>query len=108
MLAAVTARNNPSVDLFLVALLMADEKDRVSESLKNHFKNTLVQAKALIADPQSQIGAISPDAIKLALKIASDADVRDALEQVVDFEGLSLPAASVILNKMEHNFEGFS
>jgi hypothetical protein len=105
MLAAVTARDDSSVDLFLLALLIANEKGTTSAALQEHFNRTLTQAKALIANPGGQVGSTSPEAIKLALKISIDPSVRDALEGVADFASLSHPAAATVLASMEQAIE---
>ncbi len=67
MLAAIPADEARILEMFRLALMVANSRAAVSEALSEYFSKVLSQARNLDRDPGARIRPVLPEAIQLAL-----------------------------------------
>ncbi len=99
MLAA--APESRVLELFRLALIIAQSNRTVPDQLINYFNTVLSQARALDDNPTSKISAIMPEAIQLALDIRQRDELRQALQGVRSFSDITPTLATDFLRNLE-------
>ena len=101
MLAAAPAPEARMLELFRLALGIANSNRVVPEKLIDYFNTVLAQARALDNDPQATVDAVMPEAIQLALDIRDRAELRKAVKDIKSFHDITPTKAADVLRHLE-------
>lgn len=101
MLMAVRQAETSTLELFKLALEMAERRDALdSVSIADYFRSLLMRARALAGGSPDAV-AFSPDAIELALALRQNPELADNLRGISSLEELSPERAAHALRSME-------
>jgi hypothetical protein len=101
MLAAVPAPEARVLELFRLALAIAQSEKPVPERLAAYFQMVLAQARQLANDPTIRLDSAMPEAIQLALDIRERADLRSAVQDIDSMENVTPSKAAAVLRHLE-------
>jgi hypothetical protein len=102
MLMAARPVETDALDLFKLVLELVERHQAADQpALSRYFEEVLAHAKALASSNFEEKGAITPDAIQLALTLAERPDIADRLKPISRLDELSSDAAMTIRRRMD-------
>ncbi len=101
MLAALPAPEARTLELFRLALLIAQLKERVPDELAAYFDRVLSQARVLERDPTARLESVMPEAVQLALDLRARNGLRLAVEDITSMTNVTPTKATDVLRHLE-------
>jgi hypothetical protein len=101
MFAAMPSDNSRQLEFFRLALSLVGRGKAIPSPLTEHFEHVLRQAREIAVDPTAISPDVSPQAVHLANDLRRAADLRAALEGVVQIGDVSQDVAQQVLRSLE-------
>ncbi len=105
MIAATSSKGDRVLETLKLVLMMASNKEKYSDTLKDYFFNTFTNAKSLLNNPTTFDDDLSPDVISLALRLKVNEELLELLEQMHQEQKISKEPAFEALNQLESVFD---
>jgi hypothetical protein len=101
MFAAMPSDNSRQLEFFRLALSLVGRGKTIPSPLTEHFERVLRQAREISVDPTAISPDVAPQAVHLANDLRRAADLRAALEGVVQIGDVSQDVAQKVLRSLE-------
>ena len=105
MLAAMTSRNEHSLDTFKLVLLLQSQKQKYSEVLQKYFDAVVADSFSLLESPKMAAAIVKPESVSLALKLAADEKMYEQLKRLINAEADPAECAALVLDSLETTFD---
>lgn len=105
MLAATSSRSDRTLDTIRLVLLLESKKQDYPATLRKYFKEVLEQTVALLNRPAEAAAAASSEAVSLAVKMSSDSELRELIEEILNKDSVSQQQAEQVLVSLETAFD---
>lgn len=105
MLAAASSRSDRTLEAVKLVFLLETKNQEYPESLKSYFKDVIKQTVALLDRPNEVASSAMPEAISLAVKLASDQELSDVIRSILADEVMSKEQAEHALSSLEAAFD---
>lgn len=101
MLEARSSTQDRALEGVKLVLRLKRQNSSCPERLKQHFIDVLTQSFRLISDPRRYAAETSPEAVVLAVRLATDADLRQVFQEILDKQSASETQAERALQSLE-------
>jgi hypothetical protein len=105
MLAAASSRSDRALESVKLVLLLESKNLEYPETLKTYFKTVVQQTIDLLNRPNEVASQALPEAVSLAVKMASDQHLHDLIQEIVGEEDMSSDQAEKALSSLETPFD---
>jgi hypothetical protein len=105
MLAATSSRSDRTLDTIRLVLLLESKKEAYPATLREYFRGVLAQTVELLNRPAEVAADASSEAVSLAVKMSSDAELRELIVEILRKNSVSQEQAEQVLVSLETSFD---
>ena len=105
MLAAASSRSDRALDSVKLVLLLEAKEEAYPDTLKAYFREVIRQTIELLNNPSELASEAMPEAISLAVKLTTDDQLRELVQNLLDDENISSEQAEMALTGLETSFD---
>lgn len=105
MLSATESRSDRALETVKLVLAMETKHQQYPDSLKTYFNEVVKQTIALLQSPSDTAPTALPEAVSLAVRLSSNAELRSAIEQIIQKDSIDAETAETALSNLEAGFD---
>jgi len=105
MIAAASSRSDRALESVLLVLRLESKNQQYPDTLKSYFRTVIQQTVDLLDRPIEVASQAMPEAVSLAVKISSDEELRELIEDILKVDNISSDQAEKALSSLEASFD---
>ncbi len=108
MLAAAESRSDRALETVKLVLALESKQQQYPETLKTYFNEVVRQTMALLKEPYGAASTALPEAVSLAVRLSTNAELRAVIEQILQQDDIDAVKAETALSNLEAGFDPIS
>lgn len=105
MLAAASSGSDRTLNSVHLVLVLEAKSQKYPDELRRYFRSVVEQTVDLLKEPTNAVSGAMPEAVSLAVRMASDDELRTAIEAIIENEDFSREQAEQALSSLEASFD---